>query len=142
VPDHLTRQALIKAARRGVQVRLLLPRKTDVPIARWAAHGSYARLLAAGVHIYEYLPRVLHAKVVLIDRRWAAVGTANIDYRSFFVNYELNLITADAVLCHDLQQQFEQDLLKSEQVQTLHWAQRPWLHRLAETLAWFIRRWL
>ena len=142
VPDHLTRQALIVAARCGVQVRLLLPRKTDVRIARWAAHASYARLLAAGVMIYEYLPRVLHAKVVVIDGRWAAVGTANIDYRSFFVNYELNLITADAALCAYLTQQFEHDLLQAEQIHSRLWGQRPWLHRLAESLAWLVRRWL
>jgi len=142
VPDHLTRQALIMAARRGVQVRLLLPRKTDVRIARWAAHASYARLLEAGVKIYEYLPRVLHAKAVVIDGRWAAVGTANIDYRSFFVNYELNLITADPVLCHDLVQQFEYDLLQAETIEPRYWARRPWLHRLGENMAWLVRRWL
>jgi len=142
VPDHITRQALIMAARRGVQVRLLLPRKTDVRIARWAAHASYARLLEAGVKIYEYLPRVLHAKTVVIDGHWAAVGTANIDYRSFFVNYELNLITANPDLCHDLQQQFEHDLLQSEQVHGLHWGRRPWAERLLEMLAWWVRRWL
>ena len=147
VPDHLTRQALMMAARRGVQVRLLLPRKTDVRIARWAAHAFYERLLDAGVNIYEYLPRILHAKIVVIDGqmtagRWVAIGTANIDYRSFFVNYELNLITADPVLCHDLQQQFEMDLQQAEKIEALHWARRPWIHRLAEALAWLVRRWL
>ena len=142
VPDHVTRQALMRAARRGVQVRLLLPRKTDVRIARWAAHASYARLLDAGVQIYEYLPRVLHAKLVVIDGRWAAIGTANIDYRSFFVNYELNLITADQAMCGRLQAEFERDLLQTERVHIHHWSRRPWLHRLAETSAWLVRRWL
>ena len=142
VPDHRTRQALIMAASRGIAVKLLLPRKTDVSIARWAAHASYARLLAAGVQIYEYLPRVLHAKMVLVDYKWAVVGTANIDYRSFFVNYELNLITANKQLCHDLHQQFTTDLALSEQVHARHWARRPWFGRVAETLAWLIRRWL
>jgi len=142
VPDHVTRQALIRAARRGVRVRLLLPRKTDVLIARWAAHASYARLLDAGIQIYEYLPRVLHAKLVVIDNRWAAIGTANIDYRSFFVNYELNLISSDPLLCQQLEQEFEHDLLQSSRVYIRHWVKRPWLHRLAETSAWLVRRWL
>jgi cardiolipin synthase len=142
VPDHRMRQALIMAAQRGVQVRLLLPRTTDVRIARWAAHASYARLLAAGVSIYEYLPRVLHAKAVMIDGHWAVVGTANIDYRSFFVNYELNLITTQVLLCHDLQQQFEHDLEQAKQIHFRYWVRRPWFHRLAETLAWWVRRWL
>jgi cardiolipin synthase len=125
-----------------VQVRLLLPRKTDVMIARWAAHASYARLLDAGVQIYEYLPRVLHAKVADIDGRWAIIGTANIDYRSFFVNYELNLVTSEQPLCQQLQQEFEHDLLQSERVYARHWAKRPWLHRLAESTAWLVRHWL
>jgi cardiolipin synthase len=142
VPDHVTRKALMQAARRGVQVRLLLPRKTDVMIARWAAHASYARLLDAGVQIYEYLPRVLHAKVADIDGRWAIIGTANIDYRSFFVNYELNLVTSEQPLCQQLQQEFEHDLLQSERVYARHWAKRPWLHRLAESTAWLVRHWL
>jgi cardiolipin synthase len=147
VPDHLTRKALMQAARRGVQVRLILPRKTDVRITRWAAHASYAHLLEAGVKIYEYLPRILHAKSMVIDGhmtdgRWAAVGTANIDYRSFFVNYELNLITADPVLCHDLQAQFEHDLQQTQQIHAHHWSRRPRLHRMAEALGWLFRRWL
>ena len=142
VPDHVIRRALMRAAKRGVRVRLLLPRKTDVMIARWAAHASYARLLEAGVQIYEYLPRVLHAKLVIIDGRWAAIGTANIDYRSFFVNYELNMITADQTLCNELQKEFERDILQSERVYAGRWARRHWLHRLAESSAWLVRRWL
>lgn len=142
VPDHQIRRALLRAAKRGVRVRLLLPRKSDVPVARWAAHASYARLLEAGVQIYEYLPRVLHAKLVVIDGRWAVIGTANIDYRSFFVNYELNLVTAEQALCAKLQQEFERDLQQSERVIAGHWARRPWLHRLLESGAWLMRRWL
>lgn len=142
VPDTRTRQALVMAALRGVQVRLLLPAKIDVKIARWAAHASYARLLAAGVNIYEYQPRVLHAKVVAIDGHWATVGTANIDYRSFFVNYELNLISADVDFCRELQQQFEYDVKQSVQIQALQWAQRSWLQKWLERVAWLVRRWL
>jgi cardiolipin synthase len=142
VPDHVTRKALLEAARRGVSVRLLLPRKTDVIIARWAAHASYARLLEAGVQIYEYLPRVLHAKLAVIDGRWAVIGTANLDYRSFFVNYELNLVTSDEQLCRKLQQEFEHDLAQSAGVYRRYWVKRPWLHRLAESTAWLVRRWL
>lgn len=147
VPDYRTRQALMTAAKRGMRVRLLLPRKTDVRIARWAAHASYMRLLEAGVSIYEYLPRVLHAKLMVIDGdqaagRWVVVGTANIDYRSFFVNYEMNLISSDPILCHDLQQQFESDLQYSEQISARYWSTRPWFHHLAEFVALLVRRWL
>ncbi len=142
VPDHKTRQALMSAAERGVTVQLLLPRKSDVKITQWAAQASYERLLVAGVQIYEYLPRVLHAKMVLVDGQWAAVGTANIDYRSFFVNYELNLMTRDRALCQTLNQQFIHDLSQSERVCRHRWTRRPWLSRITESSAWLIRRWL
>ncbi|CAM5531446.1 Cardiolipin synthase [Rhodanobacter lindaniclasticus] len=72
-------------------MRLLVPGKSDVAITQWAARAAYGSLRAAGVRIWQYQPRVLHAKTVLVDDDWATVGTANFDYRSFFVNDELNL---------------------------------------------------
>lgn len=72
-------------------------------LARWAAQAAYANLLRAGVRIYEYLPRMLHAKTAVADGAFATVGTANLDYRSLFINYELNLFTRDSELCSQLQ---------------------------------------
>jgi cardiolipin synthase len=83
VPDARTQRDLQQAAERGVAVRLLVPRITDVPIARWAGQAAYANLLASGVRIFEYRPRLLHAKTAVVDGRWATVGTANLDYRSW-----------------------------------------------------------
>lgn len=70
VPDQLTQQGLKAAARRGVDVRLLVPGKSDVWFTQRVAHAGYANLLAAGVRIYEYQPRVLHAKTVVVDGEW------------------------------------------------------------------------
>ena len=142
VPDHVTQQALIDAARRGVDVQLLLPAKTDVSLVRWASHAVYDRLLEAGVHIYEYLPRILHAKSVVIDGGWAVIGTANLDYRSLFVNYELILIMAEPALCQALEQQFAADLQRSTEIVERQWADRPLVHHLAEMIGWLGRRWL
>ena len=142
VPDHVTQQALVDAARRGVEVRLLLPAKTDVSLVRWASHAVYDRLLEAGVRIYEYQPRILHAKSVVIDGGWAVIGTANLDYRSMFVNYELILIMAEPALCAELEQQFAVDLQQAANVVDLHWADRPLLHHVAEMIGWLGRRWL
>lgn len=142
VPDHHTQLGLKAAARRGVDVRLLVPGKSDVRITQWAARAAYADLLAAGVRIYEYQPRVLHAKTVVVDGEWAMLGTANLDYRSLFVNYELNLVTRDPDLSSELEQRFVEDLEDSLRIQAAHWGRRGWPARLSEAVGWLGRRWL
>jgi len=142
VPDHRIRRGLREAAARGVAVRVLIPRISDVRLAHWAANAVYAELLEAGVKVFEYLPRLLHAKTVVTDGNFALVGTANLDYRSVFLNYELVLASRDPNLCAALQEQFEIDLKESAEVQLVQWRRRRWLERLAEGLAWGMRRWL
>ncbi|GMQ88829.1 MAG: hypothetical protein BMS9Abin09_0267 [Gammaproteobacteria bacterium] len=142
VPDRRTQRLLSTAARRGVDVRLLVPRKNDVKLARWAAQAAYEELLASGVRIFEYLPRLLHAKTAVVDGNYATVGTANLDYRSFFLNYELNLFTRDPGLCRQLQKQYETDLVDAEEIKPRQWAQRFWVSRLFEFIGWLARRWL
>ncbi len=142
VPDYHTQNALLAAVSRGVDVRLLVPRTSDVRLARWAANAVYARLLDAEVKIFEYLPRMLHAKVAVVDGTWATLGTANLDYRSLFQNYELNLVSRDPEFCGSLQTQFETDLKEASAVCATRWRQRRWVPRLAELLGWSVRRWL
>lgn len=142
VPDRHTQQGLKAAARRGVDVRLLVPGKSDVRLTQWAARAAYADLLDAGVRIYEYQPRMLHAKTVVVDGNWAMLGTANLDYRSLFVNYELNLVTRDPDLSSELEQRFVEDLEDSLRIQAAHWRKRGWPARLSETVGWLGRRWL
>lgn len=142
VPDMLMQQRLMNAARRGVDVRLLVPSQSDVPLARWAAHAFYAALIAAGVRVYEYLPRMLHAKTIAIDGRWSVIGTANFDYRSFFLNYELLLAVSEPSVCARLERQFHADLGESTAVSCGRWAKRRWWRRLLELVGWTVRRWL
>lgn len=142
VPDLLTQQRLMKAARRGIDVRLLVPSKSDVPITRWAAHAFYSELMSAGVRIYEYLPRMLHAKTIVIDGRRATLGTANLDYRSFFLNYELILVMEATRECALLEQHFLEDLSESQQIIANTWARRRWAKKLLEGVGWAMRRWL
>lgn len=142
VPNHQTRRELIRAASRGVDVRLLLPGKSDVPVAQWAARATYRILLAAGVRIFEYQSRVLHAKTAVVDGVMATVGTANLDYRSLLVNYELNLSSANPGLCSELEAQFLADLTDSKEVTAQRWATRPWSGLLTEAIGRLARRWL
>jgi cardiolipin synthase len=142
VPDRRTQRGLMRAALRGIEVLLLVPSKSNQHLANWAAHAAYANLLAAGVHIYEYLPRMLHAKTIVVDDVWSCVGTANMDYRSFFLNYELNLASTDRKLARTLERQFRHDLSESKRVQPRKWARRGWLLRILEFVGWAARRWL
>ncbi len=142
IPDHRTQQLLSRAARQGIEVHLLVPAKSDIRVARWAARAVYAPLLDAGVRIHEYLPRVLHAKTVIVDGQQAVIGTSNIDYRSFFLNYELNLFTHEMELCRQLETQFNEDLLSSEAICNVCWKQRFWGDRVLELIGWLARRWL
>src|SRR5574337_1279910 len=113
VPDRRTQRALCSAAQRGVDVRVLVPRKTDVRVVQWAARAAYAGLLDAGVKIYKYQPRMLHAKTLVVDGLWGSVGTANVDYRSFFLNYELILTARNRHFVAELETQFQDDLAQS-----------------------------
>lgn len=142
VPDSKSQSELCDAARRGVDVRVLVPAKSDVELTSWAARAAYARMLAAGVHIWEYLPRVLHAKTVVVDHGWATVGTANFDYRSFFLNDELNLVVDGAEFNVELATQFEIDLLDAREVISSLWRRRRWPSLIVEAIGWWARRWL
>jgi len=142
VPDRRSRRLLALLARRGVDVRLLLPGRSDVPLARWAGHAVYAPMLAAGVRIFEYADRVLHAKTAVADDGWATVGSANFDYRSFFVNDEINLIADDAGFVAEIALQFERDQAGSVEISEASWRRRHMAAPMAEAVGWWARRWL
>lgn len=142
VPQLRIQRQIADAAARGVDVRLLVPFRGDVRLAQWAARAVYAALLARGVRIYEYRPRLLHAKSIVVDGEHATVGTANMDFRSFFINYELNLFSRNPRLCHDLEKIFLDDLNHSEEIHSDRWSKRPWTHKLLELIGWMARRWL
>jgi len=141
VPDRGVRDALSRAVERGVDVRVLLSRETDQRLTRWAGHAM-ARLLARrGVAFFEYLPRMLHSKLIVVDDSWACVGSANIDYRSYFVNKELSLVTDHLPACESLNGLLMDDFAESR---PLAFAERPGSPRsaVAETVAIRLRRWL
>jgi cardiolipin synthase len=142
VPDLRLRTGLAAAARRGVDVRVLVPKHSDVRFVQWASRAAYLPLLHAGVKVLEYEPRVLHAKTMIVDDNWCKVGTANLDYRSLHLNYEINLVSRCASLTELLAAQFERDSMRSERVDVVHWHLRPAWKRMLEGVAWRLRRWL
>jgi cardiolipin synthase len=140
-PNWRFLRSLKHAARRGVDVRLIVPQKTDAGLVRYAARRSYAGLMRAGVQIHEYQPAVLHAKTAVIDSVWATVGSSNLDYRSFFHNDEANAFLIGAEFAGEMEAMFERDLTRCRQIDRKLWRQRGWRERLLEQFAGAIK-WL
>ena len=115
-PGRLFRRALLQAARRGVQVRLLLQGKADYRFAALAAQVLYDEMLASGVRVFEYMPAFLHAKVAIIDDDWATVGSSNIDPLSLLLNLEANLIVRDQAFAAQLALQVEAGFMDAREV--------------------------
>lgn len=126
---------LADAARRGVDVRLLLPGRSDVPLVRHAGHGSYRHLLKRGVRIFEYGASILHAKSFVADGYVSIVGSTNMDFRSFHFNAECNVVALDAGVARTLEERFEADLADSVEITLEAWDGRTALHRIGDQLA-------
>lgn len=137
-PDHQMLKALERAARRGVDVELLLPSQSDVPIVVSAARSHYAKLMKAGVRVYEWRGKMLHAKTAAIDGVWSTVGTSNLDWWSIARNNEIN---AD-IISHDFGDQmnlmFKNDLEDSNRIDPEQWRRRGIVERFDEFFAWMI----
>lgn len=116
LPNRRLRKLLGRVVKRGGRVRLILPAKSDVPIARSAAHVYYARLLRAGVEIYEYQPQILHAKLYRVDDAVFA-GSSNLDVRSLMLNYELMMSFSDPTSLRAAGEIFESARKESQRIE-------------------------
>jgi cardiolipin synthase len=130
IPDEPTIQALISAAARGVDVRVLVPEKSDIAIAGQAARSYYPKLVHAGVRIFEYRASMLHSKSLAVDGAWGIVGSANADIRSFRLNFELGVIVTDDIFTQHLENRFFQDFSQSREVRVEDLYQRGFMERL------------
>jgi cardiolipin synthase len=128
-------ETLVQAARRGVQIRFLVPGVTDHPLVRYAGRRQFGRLLEAGIEIYEYTAALLHAKTMVIDGIWATIGSANLDYRSFRLNDELNVVAYDRAFAAGLAQVFQEDLRYAKRIDLEAWKDRALGGRVLELLA-------
>ncbi|MGM0558593.1 MAG: cardiolipin synthase [Myxococcota bacterium] len=135
VPDQAVLTAIRTAAQRGVDVRILVPGVSDVPIAQAAGRSYFDELLEVGASIYEYQGEVLHAKTLLFDTDWVLVGSANLDIRSFLLNFEANCVLHSADLNARLASLFEKWQDESRQITRDEYAQRRVVRRLAESTA-------
>jgi cardiolipin synthase len=142
IPDDQTIKALTEAARRGVDVKIILPGITDSQLALHAQRYHYAVLLKSGVKLYEHSTSLLHAKTAVIDKIWSTVGSTNMDYLSLLNNDEVNAVVLNQEFALEMENMFARDLANSRQIQWADWKKRPMLPRARE---WFINlfgRWL
>ena len=138
VPDPRTKQALMDAGRRGVDVRLMLPGFSDFWAPVYAGRSHYADLLGAGVRIYEWRDALMHAKTAVIDSHWSSVGSTNLDWRSFVHNYEADLIVEDAAFARQMEKRFQLDLEAATAIDPRTWRDRGMTSRVKE---WVARQW-
>ena len=136
VPDTMSIAALVRAARRGVRVRILVPgRHIDKSLVRHASRSRWGPMLEAGVELYEYGPTMFHCKVLVADRTWVTVGSTNFDARSFDINDEANLNVHDAAFAEALTRIFEDDLRHAARITLTAWRDRSWSQRIADRSA-------
>jgi cardiolipin synthase len=140
LPGHKLRKALIRAANRGVRVRLLLQGKIEYRMQYLATRWIYDQFLQAGIEIYEYLPSFLHAKVAVIDQT-STVGSSNLDPFSLLLAREANIMVEDAQFSNQLQRSLEHAITHGSHVVELTlYGQRGWLVRMGDACAYLLLR--
>ena len=132
IPDPAMLLALKSAAWRGLDVRLLLPGRSDLKLVQMAGRSYYRELLEAGVRIYEHRPGILHAKTMVVDGVWSTVGSANMDTRSFKFNFEVNIMVWGEAFAARLEEIFRQDIADAQRVTLSDLDAKPRWARLVE----------
>jgi cardiolipin synthase len=130
VPDESMQNTLCAAAYRGVDTTIVFPARNDSWVVAAASRSYYAELIAAGVKVYEYVGGLLHSKSVTLDGEVTLIGSANMDRRSFDLNYENNMLFCDAGLTADVRQRQQQYIARSRLVHSEAVAAWPMRRRL------------
>ncbi|KJR48780.1 Cardiolipin synthetase [Desulfosporosinus sp. I2] len=135
IPDESLIMALKTAALKGLDVRIIVQGIPESKLTYWAMNSYFEDLLQAGVRIFKYMKGTLHAKILLIDNHLASVGSANMDLRSFFLDYEICTYMYDQALTEHLKQNFESDLKESHEVIFMDFQHRSMIDRSKESIA-------
>jgi cardiolipin synthase A/B len=142
IPDDQILKAFTDAARRGVDVKIILPGSTDSTLALFAARYNYSDLLESGVKIYERRNALLHAKTAVIDGVWSTVGSTNMDYWSLLSDDEVNAVVLSREFAAEMEKTFAQDLVESHQIKWEEWKERPLFSKMREWVAHLFDHWL
>ncbi|MHC4821335.1 MAG: phospholipase D-like domain-containing protein [Planctomycetota bacterium] len=139
VPDFRVLWSLRRAAGRGVDVQMVVPSNSDVPLALSAGRSTYGRMLRSGVTLHERQGPVLHAKSIVVDGEWSILGSANMDIRSFRINLEVSVDILGRDVAADVERIFADDVQASVPIDLETWSHRPWTRKFAERFAGFFR---
>ncbi len=142
VPDKQTLEALTDAAKRGVDVKIILPGISDEGTAFYAGRSHYKHLLKSRVRLYEHRDAMLHAKTAVIDGVWSTVGSTNMDLWSFLRNDEVNAVILGRDFAAEMEPMFVKDIEDSHQIHLEQWKKRPFSERAKEWLARLLQYWL
>jgi cardiolipin synthase len=139
VPDKLTINAIVEAAKRGVKVQIITPgKRIDTHTVREASRACWGDLLKAGVEIFEYQPTMFHCKLLVVDEYLVSVGSTNFDSRSFKLNDEANLNIYDRDFARQQTATFADDIRKSQRITLEAWMHRPLSEKLIEKFVWML----
>ena len=138
VPTPDLDRAVKRAARRGVDVKIVFPAHSDSALAIEAGRADYASLMKAGIHIYERLGVVLHAKTAVIDGTLSIIGSSNLDWRSVIYNTEDDAVIIDSAFGRQMEAMFEGDIAHSRAIDPQRWAHRPFGERFDEWRSKFL----
>ncbi len=142
VPDKQAIKALTDAAKRGVDVKIILPGFSDVGVVFYAGRSYYTKLLKSGVKLYERREAVLHAKTAVVDDVWSTVGSTNMDLWSFMKNDEVNAVILGQNFASKMEEMFTEDLKASDSIQLEQWEKRSIGEHLREWLGRILSHWL
>jgi len=134
-PNEAVLTAIKVAALSGIDVRIMIPSRSDSKIVYWASRSYIGELIDANVKVYLYRKGFNHSKLIMIDGVFASVGTANMDMRSFEDNFEVSAIIYDRRITEELEEQFLEDLSRCRLVTREYWETRPVLHNIYEAVA-------
>ena len=141
LPDEALRLAIVRAAQRGVRVRVVAPGPhSDQRLVRLASRRKFGTLLASGIRIFEYRPAMTHVKALIVDEAWTLLGTTNVDNRSFEHNDEVNVAFRGADVAARLRDDFNADAAASDEITVDAWRNRPFLEKLVGPICWILER--
>ena len=135
IPNDEIITALQVAARSNLDVKIIIPKKSDSWVAEYATNSYIELLIEAGVEVYQYTKGFVHAKTMIVDGVFGTVGTANLDYRSFNINFEVNALVYDKKFCHQLTELFNEDLKDCDKIYYQNWKNRSKFIKFKESMA-------
>jgi cardiolipin synthase len=134
IPDSFLQEALIIASLSGIEIKLLVPKEGDSKIVHTATKAFLGELLKAGIKIYMYEKGFIHSKTFVVDGKLASVGTANLDMRSFDLNFEVSALVYDKRIAQEVRNSFYKDLEDSVQINPEQWINRSKFKRIIEKI--------